>query len=228
MVLDAAHGAILIDCAGGPIGRLQRAAIPLNTLRTIIITHNHPDHSYGLPVLLMSLWLLGRREPLDIRASAHAISRLRTIMGAYEWNDWPNFFPIEFVAVPMEEGAPVLNNEDFVITAVPCDHFVPTFGVKIVSRTTGYATLYTSDTAPTEVLRRAAQGVDLLIHEAAGATTGHSSAGMAGRLAGDAKIGKLVLIHYQVYADQNALLAEARSEFGGPIEIAQDFSEYPL
>jgi hypothetical protein len=36
------------------------------------------------------------------------------------------------------------------------------------------------------------------------------------------------LVHYQVYVDPAALLAEARSEFTGPIDIARDFAEYRI
>lgn len=226
MALDGAHGAILIDCAGSPIGRLERAGIPLNTLHAVIITHIHPDHSYGLPSLLMSLWLLGRHEPLPIYAPPATCQRLRTIMDAFEWDDWPHFYPVEFV--PVDDDAPVLDNEDFTITAASSNHFVETIGLKVVSKATGRALVYTSDTAPVDSITQLAQGVDLLVHEAAGATRGHSSAGMAGRVARLAKAGRLVLVHYQVYVDPAALLADARSEFDGPIDVAQDFAEYEI
>ena len=228
MVLDGDHGSILIDCAGSPIGRLQRARIPPHSLRAIIITHNHPDHTYGLPILLMSLWLLGRLEPLTIYGPAAALSKLRTIMAAYEWQDWPHFYGVEFVEIPLKAGALVLENEDFRITAVPCEHFVPTVGLRVVNRSSGYCVAYTSDTAPTAILQQLAQDADLLLHESAGATLGHSSAGMAGQLANKAQVGRLVLVHYQVYADPNALVAEARAEFAGPIEVAEDFTEYAI
>ena len=228
MVLDGDHGAILIDCAGSPIGRLERAGVSLSSLRSIIITHIHPDHAYGLPILLMSLWLLGRREPLRIYAPAMVIGRLHTIMAAYEWGDWPHFYPVDFVEILPYDEAPVLDDEDFLITALPCDHFVPTVSLKIVSKSSGHKLVYTSDTAPLDSLTEFARGADLLLHEAAGATRGHSSAGMAGHTAREANARKLVLIHYQVYADPAILISEARLEFGGPIEVAQDFSEHPL
>jgi ribonuclease Z len=228
MVLDGERSSILIDCAGSPIGRLQRARVAPHSLSAIIITHSHPDHTYGLPILLMSLWLMGRHDPLNLYAPAAAIVHLQTIMDAYEWNDWPHFYPLNFVKIPMEVGAPVLENDDFTITAAPCDHFVPTIGLRIVNRSSGYCTVYTSDSAPTANLQQLAQGANLLLHESAGATLGHSSAGMAGRLASEAGVGKLVLVHYQVYANHNALIAEARSEFSGPIEVAEDFADYPI
>lgn len=226
MAIDGPHGAILIDCGGNPIGRLERAGIPPHALRAVIITHIHPDHSYGLPILVMNLWLLGRREPLRIYAPTSTCTCLRAVMDAFGWSTWPDLYPIEFVPTLDGEQTELLDSEDFTISAVASDHFVETMGVRVRSKQTGRALAYTSDTAPTAGLRQLADRVDLLVHEAAGATPGHSSAAMAGRLAREVGAGKLVLVHYQVYADPAQLVAEARSEFGGPIEAAQDFAEY--
>jgi ribonuclease Z len=228
LVLKGAREAILIDCGGNPIGRLQRAGVSLDTLSSIILTHNHPDHTYGLPILLMGLWLLGRTEPLKIYTPASAIGPVQTIMDAYGWAEWPRFYPVEFKVIPGTIGAAVLDSKEFTITAAPGDHFVPVVGLRVTHRSTGYSIMYTSDTEPTDSFKQLAHGVNLLLHEAAGASPGHSSATMAGALAREAQVEKLILIHYQVYADQTALVAEARSEFAGPIEIAQDFAEYLL
>lgn len=228
MVLDGPHGAILIDCGGNPIGRLERAGVPPHALQAVIITHIHPDHSYGLPILLMNLWLLGRHTPLKVYAPASACASLKAIMMGFGWADWPDFYPVDVVPIFSSNQGALLDNEDFTIDAGPSDHFVDTTGVRVLSKSTGKSFTYTSDTAPTDGIRQLARKVDLLVHEAAGATPGHSSAAMAGRLARESGAGKLVLVHYQVYVDPAQLVAEARSEFDGPIEVAQDFSEYHL
>ncbi|HZY45448.1 MAG TPA: MBL fold metallo-hydrolase [Anaerolineae bacterium] len=226
LVLKGARESILIDCCGNPLGRLQRAGVSLSTLNTIILTHDHPDHTYGLPILLMDLWLLGRSTPLKIYAPASTIVTMKAIMQAHAWADWPRFYPVEFKAIPDTIGAAVLENEEFTITAAPGVHFVPVVGLRVKNRSTGYAIMYTSDTAPADPIKQLALGVNLLLHETAGATFGHSSAAMAGALAREAHVEKLILIHYPVNADQAALVAEARSEFAGPIEISRDFAEY--
>lgn len=228
LVLEGAGGAILIDCAGGPIGRLEQAGVSHARLRSIIMTHAHPDHAYGLPLLLMGLWLLGRTDRLPIYALGVVAGRLRAIMEAYEWEDWPRFFPVDFMAIEDHPGAPVMENADFRITASRNTHMVPTVSIRIENKMTGFVTVYSSDTAPCDALLDLARGVDLLIHEAAGATYGHSSAAQAGEMAAQAGAKKLVLVHYQVYADPEVLAKEARSTFDGPVEVAQDMAEYTV
>ncbi|HET7377955.1 MAG TPA: MBL fold metallo-hydrolase [Anaerolineae bacterium] len=226
LVLASARESILIDCAGNPIGRLQRAGTPVEILSSVIITHNHPDHTYGLPILLMDLWLLGRTQPLRIYAPSDAINALRLIMVAHKWDQWPNFYPVEFIEIPVAASSTILKTEDFIIASAPGNHFVPVVGLRVTNCHTGYSVMYTSDTSPIDSLTQLAQGVNLLFHDTAGDTLGHSSARMAGRMAREAQVEKLILIHYPVDADPAALVADAQSEFTGPIEVAQDFAEY--
>jgi len=227
MVLDGPHGAVMIDCAGSPIGRLELAGVDHVRLRAVVITHLHPDHSYGLPMLLMGLWLLGRREPLPIYAPDSVASRLRAIMDAFEWSDWPHLFSVEFRAIPDAPNAWVMDTADFHITASRNQHMVLTVSLRIENRRTGRVTVYSSDTAPCEAVIDLARGCDLLVHEAAGATLGHSSAAQAGEIAKSAGAKQLVLVHYPVRDDPVQLAAQARSTFAGPVEVAQDMAEYP-
>jgi ribonuclease Z len=66
----------------------------------------------------------------------------------------------------------------------------------------------------------------VLIHEAAGASYGHSSAGQAGEIAQVAGASQLYLIHYptiDMQADQ--LIAAARDRFSGPVQLATDLMQ---
>jgi len=196
-------------------------------LRAVVITHLHPDHSYGLPMLLMGLWLLGRRESLAVHAPDNVTSRLRRIMESFEWADWPHFFGVDFLPIADRPGAFVLETDDFRITASRNQHMVPTVALRIENRSTGYVVAYSSDTAPCDAVVDLARNADLLLHEAAGSTLGHSNAAMAGQVAGQAGAKKLVLVHYPVDADPIELAEEAQATFAGSVEVAQDLAEYP-
>ncbi|HEX8610710.1 MAG TPA: ribonuclease Z [Telluria sp.] len=58
----------LVDCGEGTQHRLQHIALTVHDLAGICITHIHGDHSYGLPGLLASAAMNGRKRPLILIA----------------------------------------------------------------------------------------------------------------------------------------------------------------
>jgi ribonuclease Z len=58
----------LIDCGEATQHRLQHIHLSVHDLAGICITHVHGDHSYGLPGLLASAAMTGRRRPLVLIA----------------------------------------------------------------------------------------------------------------------------------------------------------------
>src|SRR4029450_5279299 len=66
IVVTAPEGAVLLDCGGRPTKKPRRVGVDPLALVAVVITHIHPDHSYGLPALVRNLAVLGRRTPLTI------------------------------------------------------------------------------------------------------------------------------------------------------------------
>jgi ribonuclease Z len=227
MVLDGGDLRLLIDCASSPVTRLKRAGLDFMTLDGLIITHDHPDHIYGVPLLLMDLWLMGRREPFPIYGLARAVQVIREIMRLYEWETWLNFPRIDFHEIPAAPGAPVVDGDFLSITAWPVEHMIPTLGLRITNRGTGGVLAYTSDTMRGPRVVDMARDADILIHEATGNYFGHSTGAGAARDALEANAKRLVLIHYPVVrGNPAAILEEAKSVFAGPVGLAEDFDVY--
>ncbi|RPJ00400.1 MAG: MBL fold metallo-hydrolase, partial [Chloroflexi bacterium] len=198
-------------------------------LDDIILTHFHPDHISGVPILLMQLWLLGRKSPLQVYGLHHCLTRIEDMMHASACKTWPGFFPVQFHPVPEQDNVLVLDNDDFRITSWPTRHFIPTIGLRIEVKTTGTIVGYSCDTEPIPNIVELSRGVDLLLHEAAGSGYGHSSAAQAGEIAAEARAKRLALIHYNVWeTDPRPLINEARTTYSGPVELAVDFGEYPI
>lgn len=229
MAVVGQDGVVLIDCVSSPKVRLARAGIELDDIGDLIVTHFHPDHVSGVPLLLMNMWLMGRARPLRIYGLHHCLERLEDMMGFYHWERWPKFFPVAFHRLPEQERILVLEKSEYRILASPVRHLVPTIGLRLESLQAPRAIAYSCDTEPTASVVNLASGAEVLLHESSGASVGHSSAADAGRVAREAEVGRLLLIHYPTIGlDETALAKEARSTFPGPVELARDFLEIEL
>lgn len=220
---------ILVDCVSNPIVRLEQAGIDFNDLTDIVITHFHPDHVSGMPLLLMGMWLLGRTKPLNIYGLHYTMDRLEDLMGSYGWAEWPDFFSVGFYRLPEAEMTYVLECREFKIRSSPVHHMIPTIGLRVECKPSAKVMAYSCDTEPCEQTVRLAEGADILIHEAAGAFYGHSSAEQAGEIAAKAEVDRLYLIHYPTgrFAKGN-LVEEASKTYKGEITLAKDFMTIEL
>jgi ribonuclease Z len=223
------EGTVLIDCVSTPRVRLGMAGIELGSIHDLILTHFHPDHVSGVPLLLMNLWLSGRQEPLRIYGLHHCLERLEDMMGFYHWEDWPNFFPVAFHRLPERERVLVMETDDLRVYSTPVRHIVPTIGLRFEARHSGRVIAYSCDTEPCPAMVRLAAGADVLIHEATGGAIGHTSASQAGGIAREAGVKRLLLIHYPT-GDFNyqSLVGQAQATFEGEVELAVDMMEIPL
>ncbi|GAB4519900.1 MAG: MBL fold metallo-hydrolase [Anaerolineae bacterium] len=227
VLLGEKDSPVLIDAGSNPLGKLQKMGIDDEALQDIILTHFHPDHVSGVPNMMMHMWLLGRQAPLRFYGLHHCINRTETMMSGHGWQSWPNFFPVAFHRVSERNRAPVMENDDFRITAWPVKHFVPTIGLRIENKVTGKVLAYSCDTEPTPSLLELANEADILLHEAAGPPPGHSTARQAGELAAQVKAKALYLIHYQVWnTDPAPLVPEAQQAYDGPITLCKDYDEF--
>lgn len=220
---------VLVDCASNPVVRLEQAGIDCNDLTDIVITHFHPDHVSGLPLLLMDMWLMERTKPINIYGLHHTLDRIEDLMGFYNWSEWPDFFPVAFIRLPETELTDVLENDDFKIVSSPVHHIIPTIGMRIESKPSGKVLAYSCDTEPCEQVIGLAKGADILLHDAHGDSFGHSSAEQAGDVATKSEAKKLYLIHYHSGRFAEGDIAEEASRtYDREIVVAQDFMTIDL
>lgn len=224
MVVVGQERMLLIDSVSNPILRLEQAGLDFNDLTDLVITHFHPDHASGVPLLLMDMWLMGRQKPLNIYGLHYTLDRVEGLMGFYNWSEWPNFFPVVFYRLPSREMTPVLTCSDFIVHASPVHHMIPNIGLRIEFPESKKVMAYSCDTEPCDEVVRLSTGSGVLIHEATGESPGHSSAAQAGSIASRAEVDKLYLIHYPTgkFAKGDPV-SEAKTTYSGEVELATDF-----
>lgn len=229
LVVEAGEECVLVDSVGHDILRLGQVGLHINELTGVMVTHFHPDHVTGLPLLLMNMWLLDRKAPLDIYGLEHALTRVEDMMALFEWEKWPEMYPVHFHPQPLEEMALAVDTRDLRIYTSPVEHLVPTLGLRMEFPAKDFVVAYSSDTDPCPQMIKLAQGADVLIHEAGGDYQGHTSPSEAGEVARKAGVGSLYLIHYSFHEqDADTLIGEAHSAFSGDVLLAQDLMEIEI
>ncbi len=231
LVVQGETSSILIDCGGGPVQRLSKAGVALDSIDHLILTHHHPDHLYGVSVFLLDLWLAGRKKVLHIYGLPETLRATRAMMHAFEWERWfkVGYFPVEFHRVSNAAISLQIVTPEFSVSTTTTKHLLPTIATRIVSRQSSKAIVYSSDTEVCDSVAELARGVDILFHEA---TTidkpvlGHSSAAQAGAQAKRAGVKKLVLVHLPPDGDVKKIHAAAAKTFGGKTVVGKDFARF--
>jgi ribonuclease Z len=227
MLLQGEHDHILIDCAGCPLQTLQRAGVDLGKLEYLVVTHRHPDHIYGVPALILGLWLRGRARPLKVYGEQQSLATISALLEIFRSEEWPLLFPLVYYEIALKPKQLVLETAEFRITSSPSKHLVPTLALRIYSKQSGKTLVYSSDTEPCQEVVDLARSADILIHEATGQQIGHSSSAQAGEAARLSGAQELILIHLSVIdADLEDCRRQAAIAFGGPVRIAQDFATF--
>ncbi|MEM1117813.1 MAG: ribonuclease Z [Bacteroidota bacterium] len=194
LAVEAAGHTVLVDCGGDAVQRLLASGLDPVALDAVILTHEHPDHLSGYPLLVEKLWLRGRRDPIPAYGPASTLAKARALFAIYETAGWTHVPERVFHEVPLDPGTEVARLGNLVISATPVDHPVPTIGLRFEAGGAVFA--YSCDTAPSPHVVALSRSADLLIHEGTASLAGvHSSPEEAAQVAAEAGVGRLVLIH---------------------------------
>jgi ribonuclease Z len=123
----------LVDCGEATQHRLQRVPLTVHDLVGICITHIHGDHSYGLPGLLASASMTGRKKPLILIAPAGVKAWLDATMLHTEL-----FLTFEIIHIDVASRQLVHQEDGLAIERFPLSHRVPSFGFRFAFEKTAW------------------------------------------------------------------------------------------
>ena len=230
---------VLVDCSGSPYQKILKAGLDPIRVSSLIVTHRHVDHVYGIPSLAHNMGLAGRRTTLHVYALAETMQILRGFMDLFPLEaKMP--YRIELHDVPGKEGHEVLRARGLRILSTPVKHGAPNIGLRVEFDLPGErgVVVYSSDTSQCPSLVALARAADVLIHEATfrhsdaarAAADGHTTGYQAGEVAKQAGVKRLFLCHFSadLHGREDELRQEAMRSFGGPVEIPEELREYRI
>jgi ribonuclease Z len=257
----------VFDAGDGATETLARMGLPVARIEVVFLTHFHSDHIDGLGGLAVQRWATsasttaiplyggeGVERIANGLREAYALDTTHRIAHHGEAVVPPGgvgYAAHPFVIGDGEDSAVVYNEGGVRITAIRVDHgpVRPAFGYRVDYG--GRSLVISGDTAVSHTLARAAQGADLLIHEALSPELVaimeensralnqpgvaqifhdipdyHTSPQAAADLAAEANVGALALTHIipplPISILEGPFLGDARQRFDGPLWIMRD------
>ncbi len=245
----------LFDAGAGVVRQLSAAGLHVRAhpITAVFLTHLHSDHTLGLPDVILTTWVMGRKSPLPIYGPPGTRAMTANLLAAWREDIRIRTEGLEHEArggerVDVHEIRPgvVYDSAGVRVTAIPVAHgsWAHAFGFRI--DTPERSIVLSGDTAPSAAVERAARGVDLLVHEVypevrltPEARPGggdwpkymrafHTSDRELGALAARAQPKRLVLHHIVRMGGTDAeLLAGIRAGgYTGPVTVGRDLGRY--
>ena len=240
----APDGWVLIDCGRGVTQRVLEAGLDLRALQAVMLTHHHSDHVSDLASLAITRWVAGGIGPLTVVAPRGPCARFaERCLDVFDdeafYSQAPAAAPPRPTVdvrsfEPTSSPAPVLAHDGWLVRAALVDHhpIEAAVGYRIdVERT---AVAVSGDTAVCGGIAQLAEGVDLLVHEAARSDrvspqllAWNAGARSVGGLAHELGLRRVVLTHLLpaplTVEDETAFIDEARSSgYDGDLVLARD------
>lgn len=211
-LVDAGTGIVRHAAAARDKG--VRALEPTN-LGIAFLTHLHADHTLGLPDLMITPWIMGRKEPLELYGPEGTQEMVNHVLAAYAVDREIRTEGLEHsnktgwkVNVHEIKAGVVFKDANVTVTAFAVRHGnVKAYGYRFVSR--DRTIVVSGDTSPTDAIAENCHGCDILISEAYTRASFdlvpaawqkyrlafHTSAQELGAIAAKAKPGLLILYH---------------------------------
>ena len=243
-LVDFGPGAIRSFAALMPAWGGGMKEMDVTKIEHAFLTHIHSDHTTGLSDLLLTPWIMGREDKLNLYGPKGLEKMAGSLLDAYaddidyrvNGTQPSNGTGYQFNFTELADGV-VFQDINLKVEAFKVNHgdFEDAYGFRFTSK--DKVIVFSGDTGPSKSLERYAKDADILVHEVysnAGFLKKtkdwqiyhrghHTSTYEVGEIASRAKPKLLVLSHILFWgADERDILEETRTTFSGNIKIAED------
>ena len=252
-VVSVAGTHVLFDCGKHVTRQLLGASIAPADVSHLFVTHAHADHVLDFVHFVYAGWLGGRTAPLPIYGPAGISALVDAVFGdsgflAADIEEWVQMPPpaetlsADGIRLPTKDltaGGVVCDTDDWLVRAARTEHSprLDSWAYRLDSDEG--SVVVSGDTTASDAVVELAIGCDILVHESTataalleqkGLGEYHTSSRQLGRVAADAGVRTVVLVHFggNHDADSPARLAEMVAEVGesfdGNIVLGEDLT----
>jgi len=228
---------------GGPIEGLN-----VKNIKRAFLTHLHSDHTTGYPDLILTPWVMGRDEPLEVYGPEGIVEMTNNILNAYREDIKYRLYGLEPAndmgwrvnAHTIVEGI-IYEDENVKVEAFTVKHgsWPNAFGYRFT--TPDKVIVISGDTTPCENIIKYSKGADILLHEVyykksydtkndfwkTYHAANHTSTIELGEIASKTKPGLVIMYHILFWdATKEQLLKEISQTYDGKVVVGSDLDIY--
>lgn len=226
-LLQVHHNLLLFDLGAGTMRRLLEAGFTISQVSHIFFSHLHPDHTGEFVSFLFAT-----KYPQTYRGrTTFQIIGSRGLHDFYEglrvvYKGWIELEADLMSLIELDnDGRDQFVNNAFSVDTLPMAHIESSIGYRITGAD-GTTVAYSGDTDFCENAVALARDADLLICESAlpdeMKVEGHLTPSLAGRIATEAGVKKLLLTHFYPECESVDMEAQCRNTYNGPLILASD------
>jgi ribonuclease Z len=243
-IIDFGPGLIRKAAAMSPRYGGNIKALDVKNIKRAFLTHLHSDHTTGYPDLLLTPWVMGRDEPLQVYGPEGIKKMTDNILEAYADDIKYRLYGLEpannegwrVIATEFNEGL-IYEDDNVKVEAFPVNHgsWPNAFGFRFT--TPDKIIVISGDTAPSENIVKYSRGADILLHEVYYKqgfdkknefwkkyhSQNHTSTYELAEIANEVKPGVVVLYHILFWGGtEDDLLSEMQKNFDGKVVVGSD------
>ncbi len=248
--------AYLFDAGAGVVRRAEEAAerrhlpaLEAPNLAWLFLTHLHSDHTLGYADVILTPWITGRRQPLEVFGPKGTAAMTEDLKRAYREDIAIRSLGLEHLdpggvqvnVHEISEGL-VYHDAHISVRAIPVSHgsWPQAFGYAIDAG--GRTIVLSGDTTPCPAIVEACHGCDVLLHEVYSSarfaqlppeiqryhSSFHTSTKQLAAIAAQSRPKLLVLYHQLYFGSREGvdLVSEIRQGYSGKVVSSQDLDVY--
>ena len=244
-IVDFGPGIVRRISAMSPTWGGEFPSMELENINIAFLTHIHSDHSGALADLILTPWIMGRDEPLNLYGPEGLKAMSENITEAYIddinyrlYGSQPaNKLGFTTNVTEISDDGTIFKDNNIEVIAFKNAHgdFKNSFGFLFI--TDDKRILFSGDTAVSNNLMKYGKNLDILVHEVFSSETfvnktkdwqiyhqaHHTSSIDLGIIADELQPKKLVLSHILFWgASEDSLLKDIRKNYNGQAVIAKD------
>jgi ribonuclease Z len=227
---------VMVDCPGSVIQKMKKAQVNPRKVHSMLVTHIHPDHIYGLPSLIHSLML--DDCIIEVLGSEISVNFCASLLDLFNLRSKKVKCHVNFI--PIVEGEYYRISPSLSCSFYKVPHSPSSLAIGFHLGDERLELLYSGDTPRCPELLKRIKNIDFLVHDCSAPSrfftkypslrSMHTDSLALGEMAQKAGVRHLVPCHFfgELDFSLEEIEEEIRKNFQGDLTIPEDFSRIPL